>query len=691
MKTNINVSDEVLRTLKAQITNMQAREANLIYIMSTAKVGFCYLDTKLRYTYINDWLADINGLPAEKHIGQSIRKLFPDLADSIEPQFQQVIDTGNPIIKGHVYAATLAHPGEKRLFEHNYYPNKLQDGTVIGVSCFIEDITERHQSKEELSQYHNHLEALVAERTSEIQARNLSSQIEHQLLNYIVAAEDIEQALRICLIELSEFFEYRYAEIWIPQEDTNNLKAYYQWSSVTKDLKQFADCSVGLTLEKGQDVAGSVWSTGDLEWHSNENWQSNLVIPRDKVFHRLGIKTALGVPLKTNSALMAVFCFYSPNKKEMSDENIELISAITLQAALAIDRLHVSNTFEHLIEAAPGAMLITLEDGTIKMQNNTCSRLFGYTDSELIGSAIEVLVPASLHKKHRKLRDNIRKQTLPRPMGSGLQIKGRKKDGSEIPIDVSLNLQETLFGNRYLVGISDLREHQKYIDELSASRQRLRDLTNHMTKITERERKSIARDLHDDLGQVLTSLKIDVAIVERQVHNSEDTDNSDSISEDLAAMSETLEKASERLHAFVRRLRPEILDNLGLIAALEYQAEEFFKSHRIKCDFVCALDHITINDEIAIAVYRIVQECLTNISRHSKASNSTVKLILNDNTVIIEVSDNGVGLAKDALTSTNRFGLLGIRERASALDGNVQIDSTSGEGLTIRITIPIKS
>jgi len=275
-------------------------------------------------------------------------------------------------------------------------------------------------------------------------------------------------------------------------------------------------------------------------------------------------------------------------------------------------------------------------------------------------------------------------------MGSGLEIFGLKKNGTKIPIDVSLNMHKTLERSQIIVGVVDLTEHRKNIDELSASRERLRDLTNHVTRIAERERKSIARDLHDDLGQVLTSLKIDIAIIQRQVRASENTNNSESISEDLSAMSETLGQASERLHRFVSKLRPEILDNLGLITALEWQTEEFFKFHQIECEFICELDRLTVPDEIAIAIYRIVQECLTNISRHSKASNSKVKVDHIDNTLVVEVSDDGIGISNKVLASTNRFGLLGIRERASALNGSVHIDSKLGEGTTVRTAIPIK-
>ena len=818
MKNSSNNKKSVPKTLKAQIEELKVRKSALEHGMKIATVGFCYLDTNLRYIQINAWLAEINGLTVNEHIGRSIRELFPSLADGIEPQFRKVIETGNPIIKGRVCAETPSQPGVKRLFEHNYFADKSSDGVVHGISCFVEDITEREQAwdqlhtsenelrtfidsvnavpwrfdlkknrftfigkqvekllgypvsywvdmdfwsscihaedrdtavklckdltakgldhdleyrcltvdgnivwlrdivtlrkdetgvpieligymvditeqkqlENEVSQQHSRLEALVADRTSELRTRNLESQLEHQLLQYIVSAEDAEQALRMCLIELSEFLEYEHAEIWIPSEDSKYLKPFSHWTLPSKSSNPFSNRNDFPFYEKGQGLPGRVWKTRKMEWCSESKWLAELEDPCSKALHQAGIISALAVPVQTKDYILAVFCFYKTNSRKLSKSSMNLILATTTNAAVAIDRLHISTVLEHVLESAPGAMMLVTMDGTITYQNGVSSRLFGYSDSELLGKSIETLVPKEFHKSHSKLRANLNHKSLPRGMGSGLEIFGLKKNGTKIPIDVSLNMHKTLGRSQIIVGVIDLSEHQKNIDELSASRERLRDLTNHITSIAERERKSIARDLHDDLGQVLTSLKIDISIIERQVRAPENANNSESISEDLSAMSETLSQASERLHRFVSKLRPEILDNLGLITALEWQTEEFFKLHMIECEFICELDHLTVNDEIAIAIYRIVQECLTNISRHAKARNAKVKVDIIDNTLIVEVSDNGIGISNESLTSTNRFGLLGIRERASALNGSIQVESTLGDGTTVRATIPIK-
>ena len=118
-------------------------------VFSEAPIGLCCFDTELRYVHVNQWLAVINGLSVDKHLGRTVREVFPNLAAGIEWQLRQVIETGEPILDGTVEAETLAQPGTKRVFQHNYSPLKADDGTVLGVSCVVNEITERKRAKED--------------------------------------------------------------------------------------------------------------------------------------------------------------------------------------------------------------------------------------------------------------------------------------------------------------------------------------------------------------------------------------------------------------------------------------------------------------------------------------------------------------------------------------------------------------
>ncbi len=134
-----------IRTLLSTLDGSQlsGRAGDVERLYATAPVGLCYFDTDLRFLYINEWLARINGLSVKAHLGKTIDELIKDVAASVVPQLRLVLQTGEPIIEGMVEVETPAHPGESRHYMHNYYPDKNKDGTVVGVSCVVQDITER--------------------------------------------------------------------------------------------------------------------------------------------------------------------------------------------------------------------------------------------------------------------------------------------------------------------------------------------------------------------------------------------------------------------------------------------------------------------------------------------------------------------------------------------------------------------
>jgi len=135
----------LLSTLAGPQLSERARVLERLY--ATAPVGLCYFDTDLRFLYINEWLARINGLAVEAHLGKIIDEVLPDVAVGVVPQLRHVLQTGEPIIEGEVEAETPAHLGESRRYMHNYYPDRNADGTVVGVSCVVYDITERRERK----------------------------------------------------------------------------------------------------------------------------------------------------------------------------------------------------------------------------------------------------------------------------------------------------------------------------------------------------------------------------------------------------------------------------------------------------------------------------------------------------------------------------------------------------------------
>jgi PAS domain S-box-containing protein len=232
-----------------------------------------------------------------------------------------------------------------------------------------------------------------------------------------------------------------------------------------------------------------------------------------------------------------------------------------------------------------------------------------------------------------------------------------------------------------------LREHlmaQAVEVEMAASRQQLRELVALNAAAIEAERKHIAREVHDELGQVLTALRMDMSLLQMEFG---------ALFPDLQGkvddMKVLVDRAMQGVRDVATSLRPMALD-MGLASAIETQCAEFAARTEIVCTFSAQQDLMPMVEIRAVEVYRIVQESLTNISRYARASQVQVSLICSGNSLRLEVRDNGQGFLATALQQFKSFGLLGMRERAMALGGHLEIVSVPGQGTVVELTVPIQ-
>ena len=213
--------------------------------------------------------------------------------------------------------------------------------------------------------------------------------------------------------------------------------------------------------------------------------------------------------------------------------------------------------------------------------------------------------------------------------------------------------------------------------------ERLRQLTEHQEKLAEEERTRIAREIHDELGQQLTGMKMRAAWTERLLSSSGDAVNADQARSELAAMSEALEATIRTVRRIASELRPPVLDALGLIPALEWLRGSFERDYGIAC--VTELRCGYVSPEAATTVFRVAQEALTNVARHAGASRVWVRLHERDDALILDVEDNGRGLEADSVSRQGSFGLIGIRERARLSNGGVNLLTSPSGGLLLRL------
>lgn len=221
--------------------------------------------------------------------------------------------------------------------------------------------------------------------------------------------------------------------------------------------------------------------------------------------------------------------------------------------------------------------------------------------------------------------------------------------------------------------------------ELTHSQELFRNLSRHLQSVREEERKGVAREIHDELGQNLTTLKLHLGLLTEDL-----PPGSEELRRKFSDMIEDIDVTIQSVKRLISSLRPGLLDDLGLVAAIEWQAEEFQRRTGIRCAVCFEPPDITLDPDRSTAVFRIFQETLTNVARHAHARSVSVALTADGAAIKLVVSDDGVGLSAAALEAPRSFGLMGIRERAFYWGGEVSFHGEAGRGTTVTVTIPLE-
>ncbi|MGH2523400.1 MAG: ATP-binding protein, partial [Anaerolineales bacterium] len=231
---------------------------------------------------------------------------------------------------------------------------------------------------------------------------------------------------------------------------------------------------------------------------------------------------------------------------------------------------------------------------------------------------------------------------------------------------------------------TEVAERRQIAEQLELSREQLRRLALHLQAVREEERTHLAREVHDAVGQLLTGLKMDVAWLGHRLAE----DGSPRVDK-VREMTELLDSAIKSVRQIATELRPAILDDIGLAAAIEWQVREFESRSGIACRYTSTLEEIPLEAEHSTAVFRLVQETLTNVARHAQASQVEISLGEVDGFLSLQVRDNGRGITEEELRGSKSLGLLGMRERAQRLAGQLDIQGAPGQGTTVTMRVPL--
>lgn len=352
--------------------------------------------------------------------------------------------------------------------------------------------------------------------------------------------------------------------------------------------------------------------------------------------------------------------------------------------------------YRMLFETANDAIFIHNPSAAIIDVNKLACERYGFSREELLAMTIQNIDTAdeAVH-----IADHI--ATIQQNGHASFETVHIAKDGRPIPTDVR---SSAITWNNQPAIMSICRDitERKRLDEairksrdelelrvmertaeLNESREQLRSLAAHLQSVREEERINIARDIHDELGQMLLGLKMNLSWLRDKYLDHK------TIFEKVGSMLHILTVTIQSVRRICTELRPSLLDDMGLVAAMEWQANEFQKRTGIKCTVIEEPWDFELDKEKGIVFYRIFQEALTNVLKHARATEVTARLTLDNDNVTLEIIDNGKGITNKKLSKSQSFGLVGMRERAYPWGGSLEITGGKNKGTKIRVSMPL--
>lgn len=335
---------------------------------------------------------------------------------------------------------------------------------------------------------------------------------------------------------------------------------------------------------------------------------------------------------------------------------------------------------EQTISSMLDGFILADEGGNIIEVNPAYCKMIGFRRDELLQKNInQIEYSLSADEVNRRIEEMVKHKSLK------FETKHRRKDRKIIDLEVSVSIMVSDEKPLVAAFVRDITESRKAQLQIENYNTQLRHLTAHLQSIREEERRRIGREIHDDLGQQLTAIKMDVAWIDKKL-----PDESSLVKEKIKNIIALLDGSNISVRRILNELKPSILDEYGLLDAMDLQAKQFTQNTGIPVQVFCAESEIQLKESLATCIFRVFQESLTNITRHANATKVIVTIKVTDNKITVLIEDNGVGFDMSILQKKNSFGIIGMNERVRALAGFFEIVSTVDTGTKIKMVLPFK-
>lgn len=357
------------------------------------------------------------------------------------------------------------------------------------------------------------------------------------------------------------------------------------------------------------------------------------------------------------------------------DLRAEIAERERAQAQLKVSEARL----REIVEASPVPLCIgAISEPRVLYANEQWRELFGVTQAQQHEVSIDAFYVEQ--DGRAKLLERVRQGGNV----SDSEVLVRRLDGTTFWVTITARVATFQDEPAIYVGIRDVTERRRIEQALVHSREQLRRLSAYMEAIREEERKRIALEIHDELGQLLTALKMDVSLLKMRVGGEPE------LLKRVASMRDLVEQTMLMVRNVANHLRPAAL-NFGLVSALEWLVEDFGKRNGVVCQLVSNAGEPELSDAHATALFRVVQESMTNVARHACATRVLVTMMRDASKLILNVSDDGCGFDPATVDKRDSYGLLGMSERARLVGASLQIDSAPGSGTVISICIPLEN
>lgn len=347
--------------------------------------------------------------------------------------------------------------------------------------------------------------------------------------------------------------------------------------------------------------------------------------------------------------------------------------------------LESESRYRQLVENINEGIVMQNKKSTITYANQRFLDMIGYSEEEVIGKPITKFLAGGLLKK-REVKNATKEDEVKKLS----EISWKRKDGESIFTILS---PKSIYNEKgqhkgTVAVLTDITNRRAVEKELHHSRELLRKLSQHLQAVREKESQRMAREIHDELGQQLTALKMDLAWISSRIDP--DGEGAAKFLQKIDSMSALVDNTIHSVQKISAELRPGLLDDLGLVPAIEWLAQEFENQTKIPCNTQLFCELLNIDPDCSTAIFRISQEALTNVARHAKATRVDISLKEEDSALVLKIRDNGKGIDADDVFAPESLGLMGMRERARPFNGEFSIKGRPNKGTTLTISFPIE-